>query len=92
MRVRHVREDLVLKQLGENGGALGATRWTKSPTPARESDEELEFAARAPDASEPGFEQAAVLVGGHSAIPVASPKPVVALESLLPHGLDGFVM
>jgi hypothetical protein len=52
LSVRHVREDLVLKQLGENGGALGATRWTKSPTPARESDEELEFAARAPDASE----------------------------------------
>ena len=92
MSVRHVREDLVLKQLGENGGALGATRWTKSPTPARESDEELELAARAPDASEPGFEQTAVLVGGHGAIPVASPKPVVALEAVFPHGLDGFVM
>ncbi len=92
MSVRHIRENLVLEQLGENRRSLRATRWTKSPTLAREAYEELGFAVRAPDASETGFEQTAVKVGGHGAIPASSPKPVLALESLFPHGLDGFVM
>ncbi len=92
MSVRHIRENLVLEQLGENGRSLRAARWTESPTLARECDEELEFAVRAPDASETGFEQTAVKVGGHGAIEAPSPKPVLALESLFPQGFDGFVM
>ena len=80
LSVRHIRENLVLEQLGENRRSLRATRWTESPTLARECDEELEFAIRALDASETGFEQTAVKVGCHGAIPVPSPKPVLALS------------
>jgi hypothetical protein len=52
LSVRHIRENLVLEQLGENRRSLRATRWTKSPTLARKAYEELGFAVWAPDAGE----------------------------------------
>ena len=41
---------------------------------------------------ETGFEQTAVKVVGHGAIEAPSPKSVLALESLFPHGLDVIVV
>ena len=42
--------------------------------------------------NEPRFEQPAVEVGGHGAIPATLPETVLALETLFPHGFDGFVV
>ena len=92
MRVRYVRENPVLEQLGEDGGALGAARGTKPRTPTRKSDVVLGLADRAPNDGEARFEQPAVEVGGHGAIPATLPESVLALEALFPHGLDGFVV
>ena len=64
----------------------------KAPDTDTKSDEELDFAVRALDAGETGFEQAAVKVSGHGTIPASLPKSILALESLFPHGLDGFVV
>ncbi len=91
MRVWHVCQDLVLEHLGEDGGALRAARGTKPATPTRKSDVELGLADRAPNDGEARFEQPAVEVGGHGAIPATLPETVVALEALFPHGLDGLV-
>ena len=88
----YVRENPVLEQLGEDGGALGAARGTKPPTPTRKSDVVLGLVDRAPNDGEGRFEQPAVEVGGHGAIPATLPESVLALEALFPHGLDGFVV
>ena len=52
MRVRHVREDVVLEQLGEDGGTLGAARGAKPPTPTRKSDVVLGLTGGAPNDGE----------------------------------------
>ena len=52
LSVRHIRENLVLEQLGENRRSLRATRWTESPTFAGESHEKLGATPRANDAGE----------------------------------------
>ncbi len=92
MRVGHVCEDLVLEHLGEDGGALGAARGTKSPTPTRKSDVVLGLTGGAPNDGEARFEQSTIEVGGDGAIPATLPEPVFALETLFPHGFDGFVV
>ena len=81
-----------MEQLGEDGGALRAARGAKPPTPTRKCDVVLGLADRAPNDGEARFEQPAVEVGGHGAIPATLPETVLALESLFPHGLDGFVV
>jgi len=40
-----------------------------------------------PDSNNPQFE-----VGGHGAIPATLPETVLALETLFPHGFDGFIV
>ena len=81
-----------MEHLGEDSGALGAARGTKSSTPTRKSDVVLGLTGGAPNDGEARFEQSAVKVGGDDTIPAALPKTVVAFESLFPYGLDGFVV
>ena len=52
MRVRYVRENSVLEQLGEDGGALGAPGGTKPATTTGKSDVILGFADGAPNDGE----------------------------------------
>ena len=56
MRVRYVRENPVLEQLGEDSGALGAAGGTKSATPTGKGDVKLGLADRAPNDGEARFE------------------------------------
>ncbi len=88
MRVRYVRENPVLEQLGEDGGAFGAAGGTKPATTTGKSDVILGLADGAPNDGE----QSTVEVGGHGAIPATLPETVLALETLFPHGLDGFIV
>jgi len=92
LRVRYVRENPVLEQLGEDGGALGAAGGTKPATTTGKSDVILGLADGAPNDGEARFEQSTVEVGGHGAIPATLPETVLALETLFPHGFDGFVV
>ncbi len=92
MRVGHVCEDLVLEQLGEYGGAFRAARRTKRATATRKSYVELGLTDRTPSDGEARFEQSTIQVGDHGAIPATLPETVLALETLFPHGFDGFVV
>ena len=56
------------------------------------SDVILGLADGAPNDGEARFEQSTVEVGGHGAIPATLPETVLALETLFPHGFDGFIV
>jgi len=90
--VWHVCEDVVLEQLGEDGGALRAARGTKPATPTGKSNVELRLAERTPSDGEARFEQATIEVGGDGAIPASLPEPVWSLEAFFPLGFDGIVV
>ena len=81
--MRHVSENLVLKQLGEDGCPLGCAGRAESSSFTGEGDEKLEVTPRADDAGETGFQQAAIEVLVNGALVKASPETVSALEPLL---------
>ncbi len=87
--LRKIRQHLLEHVRRPLGPPPRLARWAQLPL-ARKRDQVLQSAVRTSDSREPAREVSAGKEPRKHPPPVRPPRPVIPLEALLPHALDGF--